>query len=272
MIVRTVTLSPFEDATLTSICISNTSELKQSPRRAVIVFPGGAYSILSDREAEPIAARFLAAGFATFILRYSVGKTASELRPLKEAALGIKYVRQHAAEFNVDPDYVFTCGFSAGAHAAGAIGVYWNHPAVREVLGDTPAEVARPTGMILCYPVVTGGPFANLHSMRRWCGAEEPTDEQRDAFSLEKHVDATTPPAFLWHTFSDNAVPVQNSLLMADAMTRAGVPFEMHIYPAGHHGLSLADEQVSCGNPAGILPHVQSWIDLAARWVADFKK
>ena len=273
MIVRTVTLSPFEDATLTTICISNTSELKQSPRRAVIVFPGGGYSIVSDREAEPVAAKFLAAGFATFILRYSVGKMAGELRPLKEAALAMKYVREHAAEFNVDPDYVFTCGFSAGGHAAGAIGVYWNHPAVREALGpDTPAEVARPTGMILCYPVITGSPLTHLHTLQRWTGAEEPTEEQRDAFSLEKHVDATTPPAFLWHTFSDGAVPVQNSLFFADAMTRAGVPFEMHIYPAGHHGLSLADEQVACGNPGGIIPHVQSWVPLATRWVTDFTK
>ena len=272
MICRTVTLSPFEDATLTTICLSNDGDLKQSPRRAVIVFPGGGYSMVSDREAEPVAAKFLAAGFATFILRYSVGKLASELRPLKEAALGIKYVREHAAEFNVDPDYVFTCGFSAGGHAAGAIGVYWNHPAVREVLGDAPAEIVRPTGMILCYPVITGTRLTHAHSMQRWCGADDPTEEQRDAFSLEKHVDATTPPAFLWHTFSDGCVPVQNSLLMADAMLAAGVPFEMHIYPAGHHGLSLADEQVCSGNPGGIIPHVQSWVPLATRWVADFKK
>ena len=272
MIVRTIPLSPFEDASLTSICLSNDGDLHQAPRRAVVVFPGGGYSMLSAREAEPIAAKFLAAGFATFILRYSVGEKAKDFAPLKEAALGVAYVRQHAAEFNVDPDYIFTCGFSAGGHAAGAIGVYWNHPAVREVLGpDTPAETARPTGMILCYPVITGGPLAHQHSVQRWCGTENLTDEQRDVFSLEKHVDGTTPPAFLWHTFTDNCVPVENSLMMANALQKAGVPFEMHIYPAGHHGLSLADEQTCSGNAKNIVPHLQSWVPLATRWVADFE-
>ena len=273
MICRTVTLAPFEDATITAICTDNTKELKQSPRRAVIIFPGGGYSMTSDREAEPVAAQFLAAGFATFILRYSVGKRAKDLIPLKEAALGVAYVRQHAAEFNVDPNYVFVCGFSAGGHAAGALGVYWNHPAVREILGkDTPTELARPTGMILCYPVITGGIRTHGHSLQRWCGAEEPTDEQRDAFSLEKHVDAATPPTFLWHTFSDGTVPVQNSLMMAAALRDANVPFELHIYPAGHHGLSLANEQTCSGNADYIVPHVQSWMPLAIRWATDFEK
>lgn len=271
MICRTVTLDPFADASLTSICLSNTPELRQSPRRAVVVFPGGGYGMLSDREAEPVAAQFLAAGFATFILRYSVGERARDLIPLKEAALGMAYIRRHAAEFNVDPDYVFVCGFSAGGHAAGALGVFWDHPAVREVLGNDAPEIARPTGMILCYPVISGF-ITHLHSLQRWCGAEEPTEEQRRQFSLERHVNAATPPAFLWHTFSDGTVPVQNSLLMASALREANVPFEMHIYPAGHHGLSLADEQVCSGNPRGIVPHVQSWMPLAVRWATDFEK
>ena len=114
MIYDTIPLLPYEEATLTPICVTNTKELRQKPRRAVIVCPGGGYHFLSDREAEPIATQFLAAGFATFILRYSVKENAKDFQPLKEAALALKHVRENAEHYNVDPDYVFISGFSAG--------------------------------------------------------------------------------------------------------------------------------------------------------------
>ncbi len=260
MIYETVTLA-HKGATLIPICVTNTAELRQTPRRAVIVCPGGGYNMLSDREAEPIATQFLAAGFATFILRYSVGEDAKDLNPLKQVALAIKYVREHAEEYNVDPEYVFTCGFSAGGHLAASAGVLWDHPELKDVLGDSPEGINRPTGMILSYPVITGGEWAHKGSIYKLCGTKTPTTEEENRFSLELHVNETTPPAFIWHTFNDTCVPVQNSLLLADAMTKSKVPFELHIFPDGPHGLALCNEQTRVLNP-----HCECWIDLAIKW------
>ena len=260
MIRETVTLTPY-DATLTPICISNTPELRQTPRRAIIICPGGGYSGLADHEADPVAHRFLAAGFATFVLRYGVGEGAKDYAPLCQAALAIKHVREHAADYSVDPDYVFILGFSAGGHLAGSAGTLWNIPEVKAVLGDAPEGINRPTGMILCYPVITAGEFAHKGSFHKLCGSKEATQAEMDRFSLEKHVDGTTAPAFIWHTWNDGGVPVQNSLLMMDAMTRAGVPVEMHIYPDGRHGLGLCEDSESLG-----AAHAKGWIDLAIKW------
>lgn len=265
MIREVIKLSPFEEATLTPICVSNTPELRQTPRRAIIVCPGGAYSGLAPHEADPVAHRFLAAGFATFVLRYGVGKGATDFAPLFQVALAIKHIREHAADYNVDPDYIFTLGFSAGGHLAGSAGVLWNIPEVKAVLGDAPEGINRPTGMILCYPVITAGEFANRGSFHNLCGSKEATQAEMDRYSLELHVDGTTPPAFLWHTWNDNGVPVQNSMLMAEALTRAGVPVEMHIFPDGRHGLGLCEDSKSAG-----AAHSKSWVDLAIAWARDF--
>ncbi len=270
MICQTVTLSPF-DATLTSLCISNTGELKLSPRRAILVCPGGGYSALSDREAEPIATQFLAAGYATFILRYTTGRAgACDYKPLKQVALAIRYIREHATEYNVDPKYVFTCGFSAGGHLAASAGVLWDSPVLDEVLSGAPRDVARPTGMILSYPVITAGKYTHKGTIQNLCGKSVYTEEEADRFSLEKHVSPTTPPAFLWHTFSDQAVPVQNALFFAEAMRTAGVPFEMHIFPEGVHGLALSNEQTRSGDDTFVVPHAAIWVELALRWLATF--
>jgi len=271
MICETVKLTPFEEATLTAICISNTAELKQSPRRAVVVCPGGGYSMTSDREAEPIATQFLAAGFATFVLRYTCKEGAQNFAPLKQVALAIKHVRDNAARYNVDPDYVFTCGFSAGGHLAASAGILWDRPEVRALMGDTPDGYWRPTGMILAYPVITGGDQAHKGSFYKLTGTTEPTDEQLDVYSLEKHVTATTPPAFIWHTAADNAVPIYNSLYLATAYADAKVPFELHVFPEGVHGLSLANEQTACGKAAMLIPHVQCWMELAIRWAQELQ-
>ena len=116
--------------------------------------------------------------------------------------------------------------------------------------------------MILCYPVISDDKtFGHRNSFYKLCGTKEPTDEQTAKFSLEKHVNETTPPAFIWHTCADTGVPVKNSLVMAEAMAAAGVPVEMHIFPEGAHGWSL------CQPLTGIdFPHNACWIDLAIKW------
>ena len=267
MICETITLHPFEGATLTPICING---LVQTPRRAVIVCPGGGYKDVSTREAEPVAAQFLAAGFATFILRYTVEEGARDYAPLKQIALAIRHVRENAKKYNVDPNYVFTLGFSAGGHLAASSGVLWDNPVLDEIAAGASRDIVRPTGMLLCYPVITGIGPTHMGSFRRLTGVEEPTEADLLPFSLDRHVKENTPPAFVWHTFNDATVPVHNSLVFARAMYEANVPLELHIFPEGKHGLSLCNEQTitTHGNEL-IEPHCECWVDLAVRWLRD---
>ena len=269
MLHKTFELSPkYPGATLTTYVSSDTPELKMPPRRAMLVIPGGGYRFVSDREAEPIVKMFFAAGFNVFLLKYSVGPEAVNYAPLIEASLAIKHIRESADEYNIDPNYVFVCGFSAGGHLAASTGTLWNIPEVKAELGDSPEGINKPTGMILCYPVIYYSHKGSFHNL---CGTTEPTEEQIERFSLERHVTPETPPAFLWHTFSDKTVPVQNSLIFAQKLQECGVPFEMHIFPAGTHGLSLASEETWSQKPDMIVPHVQCWIDLAIKWAKELK-
>ena len=124
--------------------------------------------------------------------------------------------------------------------------------------------------MILSYPVISAGKMAHRESFYELCGKTNPTEAELNAFSLEKHVSADTVPAFIWHTFTDQTVPVQNSLLLAEAMTEADVPFELHVFPQGRHGLSLCNELTAVGKPQNIEPHTAQWLGLALRWAKDF--
>ena len=148
-------------------------------------------------------------------------------------------------------------GFSAGGHAAAHIGIRWQ---------DMPQkEACCPDAMILCYPVITAGPHAHRGSIENLLG------ENHNALcaevSLENHVTDDTPPTFLWHTWEDGAVPVENSLLLASALRAHGVPCEMHIYQRGGHGMSLGSDQVYAPDNPNIHPECQGWIDMAARWL-----
>ncbi len=270
---ETITLHPYEDATLTAICLSNFSDLKQAKRKAVIVCPGGGYTFLSEREAEPVATALLGQGFAAFILRYSVGEKAKDGAPLAEMALAMKYVRENAEKYNVDPDYVFTLGFSAGGHLAGSIGILSHHPVIQKVLGDADPKLVRPTGMVLCYPVVTGcAAYTHRQSIENLCGHRNPTEEERNVWSLEKHVNEDAPEAFIWQTFNDDIVPVENSLMLAEAYVKAKVKCEYHLFPEGPHGASLANEQTCSGQAHYLVPAIQCWLPLAVRFMQDCQK
>lgn len=275
MIYETINLwEEHPEATLTTYVVDNTPELKLTPRRTVVVCPGGGYHFLSDREAEPIVVQFLQAGFNVFLLRYSIEPLAGNYAPLIEAAKAIKYVRENAAKYNTDPDKIFIAGFSAGGHLACSAGTLWNIPEVRDAIGVTSGEapegINRPNGMILSYPVITGGDKAHKRSIKNVAGHEELTEEDIRKFSLELHVDETTAPAFIWHTFTDTVVPVENSLMFASALAAKKVPFELHIYPEGPHGLSLCNEFTRSGSDRTINPHAEGWMELAIRWVRDF--
>lgn len=237
-------------------------------RKAILILPGGGYSkVCDDREGDAIARAFLAAGFNAFVLRYSVKPYAVNFRPQIQALSAIKYMRENAEHFSIDPDYIFTIGFSAGGHLAGSTGVFWKHPKIAEAIGDISDGICRPTGMILSYPVISSGQFTHGGSFNNLCGKDDATAEEKAVFSLENFVDSETPPAFIWHTFADTCVPVENSLLMAGALRENGVPFELHIYPEGAHGLGLSTPETAFGKDSKMHEHNRSWFPLALQWI-----
>ena len=222
-------------------------------RPAVIVCPGGGYAYVADGEAEPIAMALCGRGFHACVLRYpcAPARFPAALCALAEA---VAWVRAGAAENHVDPRQISVCGFSAGGHLAGSLGVFWNAPFLAAETGLVPQDM-RPDKMVLCYPVITGGEFAHKGSFDNLLGADADA-ARRAEVSLEQHVTANTPPAFLWHTWTDQSVPAENSLLLAQALKKAGVSLEMHIYPSGRHGLSLATEEVSDSTGDCLVPQL----------------
>ena len=233
-------------------------------RRSIVICPGGGYHFLSDREAEPIALRFAGMGFNCFVVHYRVAPSRYPL-PQQDVACAVAYVRRHADELHSHPDKIAVMGFSAGGHAAGSLGVWWPRAELWQPLSP---EDVRPNAMVLCYPVVTGGSFAHRGSFVNLTGTEDAS--AHTAFSLEEHVTPAAPPAFLWHTWEDGAVPVENTLLMATALHRCGVPAEVHIFPHGGHGLALADETTTrAGQTDMLLEDCSRWPLLASRFLKD---
>lgn len=231
-------------------------------RPAVLVLPGGGYAFTSRREATPIALEFAAAGFSSFLLHYSVAPQVEFPTELAQAYAAIRLIRQNAEEWGIDPEKIYVCGFSAGGHLAASTGVFWNRDWVHALgfAGDS----HKPNGMILCYPVITGGEFAHRGSFENLLGGQY-SDALVELNSLEKQVSDETPPCFVWHTWSDAGVPVQNTLMFCSALAEHNIPFEMHVYPKGGHGLSLANELVC--EPDRIDPKVQTWMGFAKEWI-----
>lgn len=265
MIYENITLTvPGGDAQLEIYAPDNSPQIAPDrTRRAVVMCPGGGYRFTSDREAEPVALQLLAKDFCVFVLRYAVAPVRYPVS-LTQAAAAVKYVRDHAEQYHVQPDKVAIMGYSAGGHLAASLGVRWNEPWLAELLGTTPARI-RPDGMVLAYPVISGGEFRHQGSFEKLTGSDDPAEWEKH--SLETLVSADTPEAFLWHTFTDDAVPVENSLLFFSALRRCGIPSELHVYPEGPHGLSLGTELTASPAQDRLCPTVTNWLEMAVRWL-----
>ncbi len=232
---------------------------------ALLVCPGGAYAYTSPREAEPVALVFLARGFNVYVLRYHCAPEARWPVPQLEAAEAIRMIRSQADETMTDPTRVFICGFSAGGHLAASVGILWKRAGWAAALKASDEEI-RPTGMVLCYPVVTAGEKAHRGSIENLLGPER-EDVSPLSVSLEKQVGTDCVPAFIWHTRTDPSVPVENSLYLAAALAENGVPFEMHVFPRGGHGLSLANALTDAGDGGMIAADCAVWPQMAADWM-----
>ncbi len=228
----------------------------------VVVCPGGGYWFVSPREAEPVARAFAGAGWQAIVLTYSVEDEALGTKPLREAAWAVKTARRLGEETGLSGKPLAVCGFSAGGHLAASLGVHWNDAALFPDAEERRRH--RPDALILGYPVITDGLHRHPTSFERLAG----TDSDTRYFSLEKHVNLDTPPTFLWHTAADQTVPVQNSLRFAEALIEYGVPVEMHIYPFGVHGLSLATGEVAQPEENRLVdPHVAGWFRQCVEWL-----
>lgn len=231
-----------------------TPYLVEGSRQAMIVFPGGGYEHLADHEGGPIAQWLNDHGISAFVLTYRIAPH-KQPAALLDARRAVRYVRSHAEVYGIDADKIGILGFSAGGHLAAMTGVAFEEG---DPESSDPIEQvsSRPDLMVLCYPVITMQDFTHAGSRHHLLG-EAPTQALIDQFSAEQRVTSETPPAFIWHTADDQAVPVENSLQMALALGRYAIPYELHVFQKGRHGLGLALDE----------PDVAVWTDLCMTWL-----
>lgn len=229
--------------------------VKGEGRGAVIVCPGGGYGMRAAHEGEPIARWLNSIGIHAFVLRYRVSpyQYPSALMDVQRA---VRYVRHHAADYRLNENKIGVLGFSAGGHLTASIGTHYDegNPQAADVIDR---QSCRPDAIVLCYPVITMKlPFTHEGSRRNLLG-DNPDQQLVELMSCEGQVTSDTPPTFLWHTSDDGAVPVENSILFASALRQAGVPFDLHVYEKGRHGLGMAEED----------EHVASWTTVCGLWL-----
>jgi len=224
---------------------------------AVVVCPGGGYGRLaSDHEGRQVAEWLNSLGVSAFVLQYRLGPRYRHPVPLQDAQRAIRLVRSRAAEWGLDPTRVGILGFSAGGHLASTASTHFDDGR-RDASDPVERQGSRPDFAVLGYPVVSlVDPPAHLGSRRNLLG--EPADPALvELLSNERQVTPRTPPTFLFHTADDSVVPVANALLYFEALTRAGVPGELHVFPHGRHGVGLAPDD----------PVLSAWPRLCAAWL-----
>lgn len=262
MIQKKITI---DTAELTTYILENYPEIDPDRKRpAVVICPGGAYKLVSDTESEAIAVKMISLGFQAFVLRYSV-KPAIFPQSLIELAQSVQLIRTNAQNWHVDEEKIIVAGFSAGGHLAASLGVFWNEPFLKKQLTGNEQQW-RPNGLLLSYPVITSGTFAHENSIPNLLGKNY--ERLSEKMSLENQITRDTPPTFIWHTVEDQRVPVENSLLFATGLQSAGIPFELHIFPNGAHGLSLSTSETTL-NPKKMDKASANWPYLFKIWVTE---
>ena len=224
---------------------------------AIVICPGGGYSHLSEvKEGSDVAKWLNSLGISAFVLKYRLGMRYHAPSQLLDAARALRTVRARAKEWSIDPARIGILGFSAGGHLASTLGTHFDQgkPADKDELERVSS---RPDLMVLIYPVITMGDFAHKGS-RSYLFGENPSADLIKLYSNELQVTRNTPPTFLAHSAADPGVPVENSMIFADALRKAGVPFEIHLYEQGPHGFGLAPTNST----------LATWTELCANWLA----
>ena len=288
-----------EDVTLTTYLWEDTPDLLNGKDRpAVIVCPGGAYLNLSDKEGEPVALAFANMGYHAFVLKYSVysegisngdmfaaaGQGVKEHcmfpKPMQDLGAAMLYIREHSKEWHVNVEQIAICGFSAGAHNCAMYSVYWDKPEIAGFFGVDPLQL-QPAACILGYPITD---YVYMQACNKkeaedslakalfdqsnlaFLGTTEPKEKLLYQVSPVYHVDSHTPPTYIWATSEDNLVPVQHSILMARSLADAGVPFELHIFESGMHGLGVSTE-AGAGCLWDVNAEASKWVPMCHKWL-----
>ncbi len=231
------------------------------PRGTVVVFPGGGYHVLAAHESEPVCRWLNEAGFPSFLLRYRVAPHRHPA-PLEDASRAVRLVRTRAGELGLRADRIAVLGFSAGGHLATTLATHYDagDPASADLVERVSS---RPDAVVACYPVVSLETFTQHKASVTNLLGEDPAPALVRDLSNDQQVTADTPPAFLWHTADDQVVPVEQSLLYARALAAHQVPFELHVFPHGPHGLGLGDGS----SFVGASPEVAQWTRLCEVWL-----
>ena len=240
-------------ATLEGYILGCELTLGQNVKRpAILVCPGGGYVYCSRAEGEPVAMSYAARGFHSFVLRYSTGRAAGDFQPLKEVSWAIGYIRENAENWNIDPEKIIVCGFSAGGHLALSSGLLAEN---------------RPNAMILGYPATAAPNFPGADFMLKLLvGRDDVTDADARRFELVSQVTKEAPPMFLVATAED-ALTGMCSVPLLQKYASLGLPYEVHIYGHGPHGYSLANETTCDGSSRYLNPAFAQWQGLSIEWL-----
>jgi acetyl esterase/lipase len=228
-------------------------------KTAVVIAPGGGYQHLSMvHEGSDVAAWLNAHGVAAFVLKYRLGTKYHDPIELGDAQRAIRTVRARAAEYRVAADHIGMWGFSAGGHLTATAGTHFDagNAAATDAIEQ---ESSRPDFLILAYPVITMLPPYVHGGSKHYLLGDTPTDAEVNAMSAELHVTAQTPPTFLFATTDDHTVPVMNSVMFYEALVKAGVPAEMHLFQHGGHGAGLAATN----------PQLSPWTEMLIKWMRE---
>ncbi len=222
-------------------------------RDSILIVPGGGYCFVAPLEGELVAKRFYKMGYNCFVLTYTTNPAMThplKMQPLNDISRAVRTIRRNAKLYGVT-DSVILCGFSAGGHLCASLVVH--HTDVHDSDKEYEFISNRPSAMILCYPAITTGRQAHHQSFYALLGRtphcrlsnteHHSKAEERLYMSAEKHVTSKTPPCFIWHTAKDSLVSPENSIMFAVQCAKNNVPYALHIFSDGEHGLSLADEQ-----------------------------
>jgi acetyl esterase/lipase len=236
----------------------NSLNTQRNFRPSIVLCPGGAYRFTAEVEKDPVASYFFGIGFNVFTLEYSCEENAKDLNPLLELSESLVKIRDHAIDFRCDPTKVAVMGFSAGGHLAASLAILYSNSQFQAASGIRDGYNS-PDALILGYPVITTGEFKHKESIDNVTGGRK---DLIKLLSLEKQVKEDCPPVFLWTTQTDEAVSVQNSLLLVNALVEKNISVEFHLFPEGKHGLSMCNKECDRNNES-----VSQWKRLCVNWL-----
>lgn len=277
----------FSNATLTTYIQDSYLDNKfLGNRPAIIICPGGAYIGITEKETEPVALRFLSAGYHAFVLRYSTGTDLARFpAPFIDVAKSILLVRENAKSWCVDPDKISICGFSTGGHVAATYSATWQEDYLAIAL-NADNQIFKPNTLLLGYPLLDLHKFKTKNLIKNpemqpliemiysaAYGTINPSKQLIDKWTPANRVGSQMPPTFLWMDAEDALVDVEEGLDFIKILSEKNIPYEFHVFEKGVHGLSLGDQRVGYSeNEIMKTGNAHKWVHLALDWLQGYKK